>query len=185
MICQFRNDRIFTSILLTDLWRHPQKLRWLRGILAKIAKIANCYSVSVGGQSFAKQQLRVPRGGHCGLLGLRWNKQRDTTSVAVPTKKAEMTKRDCGKELHPSHYNNKLLYRDACNLRVTWDAQLPADLGRWYNQWEGVLPEQITTVRALVQYQEPTSSINLHVFAGASRKGVTAAVFTVVSQPSS
>ena len=47
-----------------------------------------------------------------------------------------------------------------------------------------MLPEQITTVRALVQYQEPTSIINLHVFAGASRKGVAAAVFTVVSQPS-
>lgn len=42
--------------------------------------------------------------------------------------------------------------------------------------------ERITTVRALVQYQEPITSINLHVFADASGKGVAEAAFTVVSQ---
>ena len=49
-----------------------------------------------GDQSFAKQQLGVPRGGDCSLLGLRWNKQRDAISVAMPTEKGETTKRDFG-----------------------------------------------------------------------------------------
>ena len=39
-------------------------------------------------------------------------------------------------------------------------------------------------MRALVQYQEPISSISLHVFGDASGVGVAAAAFTVVSQPS-
>ena len=39
-------------------------------------------------------------------------------------------------------------------------------------------------MRALVQYQEPISSISLHVFGDASGVGVATAAFTVVTQPS-
>ena len=39
-------------------------------------------------------------------------------------------------------------------------------------------------MRALVQYQEPISSISLHVFGDASGLGVAATAFAVVSQPS-
>ena len=97
-----------------------------------------------GDQSFAKQQLRVPRGGDCSLLGLRWNKQQDAISVAMPTEKDDTTKRGILAKIaktfdplglaSPLTLGSKLLYRDACNLRVTWDAQLPADLARCWNQ---------------------------------------------------
>ena len=97
-----------------------------------------------GDQSFAKQQLGVPRGGDCSLLGLRWNKQRDAISVAMPTEKAETTKRGILAKIAkifdplglalPLTLGSKLLYRDACNLRVMLDAQLPADLARCWNQ---------------------------------------------------
>ena len=74
----------------------------------------------------------------------------------------------------------KLLYRDACNLRIGWDEQLPSDLADKWAKWESRSPERITSVRALVQYQEPISSISLHVFGDV---GVAAAAFTVVTQP--
>ena len=61
---------------------------------------------------------------------------------------------------------------------------MPSDLANKWAKWESRSPERITFMKALVQYQEPISSISLHVFGDASGVGVAAAAFTVVSQPS-
>ena len=112
----------------------------------------------------------------------------------MPTEKAENTKRGILAKVariydplgvaSPLTLCGKLLYRDACNLRIGWDEQLPFDLADKWAKWESRSPERITFVRALVQYQEPISSISLHVFGDASGVGVAAAAFTVVTQPS-
>ena len=47
---------------------------------------------SIEDQTFARQQLCQGRGRSM-ILGLEWDKQRDTISVAVPTEKADATKR--------------------------------------------------------------------------------------------
>jgi hypothetical protein len=77
-----------------------------------------------------------------------------------------------------------MLYREACNLKCTWDQAQPIDLGKRWERWERELPELITTVRSLAKYQEPVTSITLHAFGDASGNGVAAATYVVVSQPS-
>ena len=43
--------------------------------------------------TYAKQQLDAPRGTMSSMLGLPWNKERDTVSVEVPSEQATLTKR--------------------------------------------------------------------------------------------
>ena len=158
------------------------------------AELESTESNPTADQTFTKQQLGASTGGESSLLGLKWNKLRDLLSVTVPTEKAENTKRGILAKVariydplgvaSPLTLCGKLLYRDACNLRIGWDEQLPSDLADKWAKWESRSPERITFVRALVQYQEPISSISLHVFGDASGVGVAAAAFTVVTQPS-
>lgn len=80
---------------------------------------------------YAKQQLGTPEGGGGAILGLKWDKLRDTLSVAVPTEKADYIKRGILAKIariydplgvpSPLTLCGKLLYRDACNLKVSWD----------------------------------------------------------------
>lgn len=78
----------------------------------------------------------------------------------------------------------KLLYREACDLKIAWDAQLPSELVNKWLKWESQLPTSISTARALPKYREEVSGIDLHGFGDASGRGVSAAVYAVVSQPS-
>ena len=145
-------------------------------------------------QTFAKQQLGISSRGESSLLGLKWDKLKDFLSVTVPTEKADNIKRGILAKIariydplgaaSPLTLCGKLLYHDACNLRIGWDEQLPSDLAVKWAKWESRSSEKITFMRALVQYQEPINSISLHVFGDASGVGVAAAAFTVVSQPS-
>ena len=51
-------------------------------------------------------------------------------------------------------------------------------------RWESGLPVRVTTSRALVKYREQIDGIEVHAFGDASGKGVVAAVYAVVTQPS-
>ena len=127
------------------------------------------------------------------MIQEQWDKLGDFLSVIVPTEKADKTKRGILAKIariydplgvaSPLTLCGKLLYRDACNLRIGWDEQLPSDLAAKWAKWELKAPERITLMRAMVQYQDPISSISLHVFGDASEVCVAAAAFTVVSQP--
>ena len=144
-------------------------------------------------QTFAKEQLCQGRRTSM-ILGLEWDKQRDTISVAVPTEKAVATKRGILAKIarvydplgvaSPATLSGKLLYRFACNFKVGWDEQLPPNLEKRWASWEFSQPESITIPRSLAKYKEPIDSVSLHVFGDASGVGVAAAAFTVVSQPS-
>ena len=78
----------------------------------------------------------------------------------------------------------KLLYRDACNAKLTLDAELPDEMSRKLMNWEENLLTSATTKRSLAAYREPIQDIELHAFGVASRKGVAATVYAVVTQPS-
>ena len=103
------------------------------------------------GETYAKQQLGLPPGGECGLLGLTWDKNADTIGINFPAESAPQTKRGVlGKVariydplglVSPLTLGGKLLYRDACDARVAWDAQLPHDLTNKSMKWESGLPE--------------------------------------------
>ena len=145
-------------------------------------------------QTFAKQQLRQPDNGNCSLLGLAWNKNKDTISIPISNEEVPTTKRGVLTKVakiydplglaSPLSLTGKMLYREACNLKCAWDQALPIDLGKKWKRWERELPERITTVRSLAKYQEPVTSITLHAFGDASGNGVAAATYAVVSQPS-
>ena len=161
---------------------------------SNVAELESTETDQTADQTFAKQQLGTSSSGESSLLGLKWDKLRDFLSVTVPTEKADNTKRGILAKIariydplgvaSPLILCGKLLYRDACNLRIGWDEQLPSDLANKWAKWESRSPERITFARTLVQYQEPISSISLHVFGDASGLGVAATAFTVVSQPS-
>ena len=142
--------------------------------------------------SYAKQQLGV-KSRECGLLGLKWDKQTDEIGVAFPADVVQPTKRGIlGKVakiydplglVAPVTLQGKLLYRDACEEKCAWDAPLSAGLVQQWQKWEQSLPKQVNCPRSLTRAQEPIDNIELHAFGDASGKGVGAAVYAVVKQP--
>ena len=145
-------------------------------------------------ETFAKQQLGVSNGDQASILGLPWNKEADIIGVNFPSDKTESTKRGIlGKVakiydplglVAPVTLTGKLLYRDVCNAKLAWDTKLPYELSRKLMKWEESLPTNAMTKRSLPSQREEITDIHLHSFGDASGKGVAAAVYAVVFQPS-
>ena len=145
-------------------------------------------------ETYAKEQLNIPRREGASLLGLPWDKENDTIAVSFPLEKAEPTKRGILSKVariydplglaSPISLGGKLLYRDVCDAKRNWDDKLPNELMQNWVQWEERLPEQLTVPRSLAVHQEEVQSIELHAFGDASGKGVAAAVYAVVVQES-
>lgn len=143
--------------------------------------------------TYAKEQLGV-KPGECGLLGLRWNKDSDTIAVTFPQEIAAATKRGVlGKVakvydplglVSPLILEGKMLYRDACQQKKAWDAELPQELVKRWQKWEMNLPVKTEVPRALVPARELIQAIALHAFGDASAQGVATAVYAVVEQAS-
>ena len=143
--------------------------------------------------TYAKEQLGV-KPGECGLLGLRWNKDSDTIAVTFPQEIVAATKRGVlGKIakvydplglVSPLTLEGKMLYRDTCQKKMAWDAELPQELLKRWQKWEMKLPVKTEVPRALVPAREPIQAIALHAFGDASAQGVAAAVYAVVEQTS-
>ena len=144
-------------------------------------------------QSYAKEQLGVKKG-ETKLLGVPWNKIKDSIEVKFPNQPAVPTKRGMlGKIakiydplglVSPTTLVGKMLYRDACDVSINWDNQLPSNLAHKLTCWEESLPDRVETPRSLVKYKEEIQAIELHAFGDASSKGVSTAVFAVVYQAS-
>jgi hypothetical protein len=77
-----------------------------------------------------------------------------------------------------------MLYREVCNAKLGWDTELPYELSRKLMKWEESLPTSAMTKRSLPLLRENITDIYLHSFGDASVKGVAAAVYAVVFQPS-
>lgn len=95
-----------------------------------------------GTETYAKQQLGTPEGVDCGVLGVPWDKTRDTMSIKFPNESASPTKRGLLAKVakiydplglaSPVTLQGKLFYRDACDERIAWDTKLPKALeGKW------------------------------------------------------
>ena len=94
--------------------------------------------------TYAKENLKKPDGGASSLLGLKWNKNSDTLSVAfpeeatVPSKRGVLTKLakiyDPLGIVSPATLSGKLLYRAVCDLKRPWHDPIPNPLlQRWIN----------------------------------------------------
>ena len=64
--------------------------------------------------------------------------------------------------MSPITLRGKLLYREAYELSIALDADLPVSLARRWSKWERALPLRVTLPRTLVKYREPIESIELH-----------------------
>ncbi len=104
----------------------------------------------------------------------------------VPTKRAILDKvariYDPLSLIAPTVLQGKLLYREACEQKCKWDADLPDELTKRWQKWERHLPLQVKAPRSIPLAQEPIQNIELHAFGDASGYGVGAAVYAVVTQ---
>ena len=143
--------------------------------------------------TLAKEQLGT-KPSESKILGLPWNKDGDLLSVVFPTGEASPTKREVLSKLAqvydplgfvaPITLQGKQIYRDICSEKLLWDAKLSKSLGDRWSSWKGNLPQEVIVPRSIVGHQEPVLSLELHAFGDASTKGVGAAVYSVVHQPS-
>ena len=102
------------------------------------------------------------------MIQEKWDTLGDFLSVIVPTEKADKTKRGILAKIariydplgvaSPLTLCGKLLYRDACNLRIGWDEQLPSDLAAKWAKWESKSPERIKFMRAMVQFRNQSAA---------------------------
>ena len=85
----------------------------------------------------------------------------------------------------PRTLGGKLIYRDACLNKVSWDTELNPRLVLRWNKWAHSLPPEKDTVpRSFVRFREPIPELELHTFGDASKYGVGAAVYAIARQPS-
>ena len=94
--------------------------------------------------SFAKQQLGA-QPIESKVLGLQWNKQLDAMTVIFLQDETPSTKREVLKKLAkvydplgiatPLTLQGKLIYRDICNQKVPWDAELTRNLPERVKKW--------------------------------------------------
>ena len=144
-------------------------------------------------QSFAKQQLNV-KPTESKMLGLKWDKEQDTLAVVIPEEETQPTKRGIlGKMakiydplglIAPLTLTAKQIYRELCETKAPWDAKINGALLQRWKKWEEQLPREQQVPRPIASYQEEIQAVELHSFGDASERGVGAAVYAVVRQPS-
>ena len=95
-----------------------------------------------GGQIYAKQQLGGTENHEGKLLGLPWNRERDTLSIEMSAAECS-SKRSVLSELakiydplglvSPTTLAAKLLYREICYIKLFWNETLPESV---LKEWE-------------------------------------------------
>ena len=136
---------------------------------------------------YAKQNLGT-ESSNCGTkrLGLEWDKTADTISIAFPELDTILGKLACIYDsiglVSPIIRQGKVIFRDACEQQVAWDAPLSDELAAKWKRRDNFLPGKVVTKRTLAPYQEPINEVELHPFGDASGHGVAAAVDAVVHQ---
>ena len=145
-------------------------------------------------QTAAKQQLGVnPQESQ--ILGLPWDKVNDTLSVSFPKGESKPpTKRETLSRLakiydplglaFPITVQGKFIYRQICDAKLPWDAELEGNLRKRWVSWEQSIPSFVTVPRPIAPYHEPIEGMQLHAFGDASGQGVAAAVYGVTKQSS-
>ena len=150
--------------------------------------------IEISEQSYAKQQLGVGRD-ETKLLGLSWNKAEDTLGVVFPESQREnVTKRSLLKDLasvydpmgivSPVTLGGKLIYREVCDAKVSWDQELPTELSNKWNKWTKALPDKVGIRWSISTFRESIDAIDLRAFGDSSGFGTAACVYAVITQPS-
>ena len=128
------------------------------------------------------------------ILGLSWEKVTDCLAVKISKGEIVMTKHGVLRFLasifdptgiySPVILMGKLFYREACDLKLSWDENFNLELKKSFLKWFDSLPEKVEVPRSLARFEGKINSIDLHVFADASIEGVCAAIYGVINQVS-
>ena len=98
--------------------------------------------------SYAKQQLGS-KSSETKVLGIHWNKVRDTFEIRFPLEKYKATKRGILKNLasiynplvfvSPMHLMGKIIYQMICEKKLAWDNTIPSDFMKLWDKCESSL----------------------------------------------
>ena len=110
--------------------------------------------------SYAKKQLGS-KSSETKVLGVHWNKVRDTFEVRFPLEKCKATKRDILRKLasiydplgfvSPVHLMGKIIYRMICEKKLAWDNTIPSDIMKVWDKWKITLIQRTEILRSIVQ----------------------------------
>ena len=145
--------------------------------------------------TFAKQQLNAnQKESGSKILGLKWDKVADRLLIEFPSTRAVLTKRGLLASLakiyeplgliSPMLLEGKIIYREICEAKVWWDGSIPDELAKRWLKWERALQSFLSFPQSIPSYREPIQEIQIHSFGDASKRGLCAAVYTVVKQES-
>ena len=144
-----------------------------------------------GETTYAKESLGTTPS-ETKLLGLGWNKSEDTLSVTFPPNENEVTKRIVLRTMAkiydplglaaPILLTAKVIFRDICDSKLGWDADLPEELKRRWEKWLKNLPVQLKMPRAIPREIGVIVELILHGFADASLLGCCAVIYAVIKQ---
>ena len=114
--------------------------------------------VVIDDQTYAKQQLGVKLN-ETKMLGLPWKRDEDTLAVEIPSEVKKLTKRTILQKL-ASIYDpfeiisstiiiGKIICRDVCDSKLSWDEELPDWIVSKWKKWETKLPTKVKVPRRL------------------------------------
>ena len=143
--------------------------------------------------SFAKESLGTKQT-EVKLLGVGWNKDEDTLVVTIPQHEEISTKRTVLRTIakvydplgivSPILLTAKILFRDICDRKLSWDGNLPDDLLKRWQNWTRNLPTEVKIPRSIPLRKSDITGIELHGFADASLNGCAAVIYAIVRQGS-
>lgn len=76
----------------------------------------------------------------------------------------------------------KVIFRDNCDRKLGWDAQLPEDLKSRWEKWLDSLPSELIFPRSISRDRVVTTAIYNHGFSDASIMGCCAVVYVGTKQ---
>ena len=86
--------------------------------------------------------------------------------------------------ISPAHLMGKILYREICESRISWDESVPQTIKLKWGKWKIDVANKVEILRSLTLKLELITSVDLHIFGDASTLGYCAVAYAVVSQPS-
>ena len=129
------------------------------------------------------------------ILGHVWDKQEDTLEfeVATMSENQPVTKRRILSRLgrvydplgmvSPTMAEGKHIFRDACEERKGWNAEVSESLKRKWIKWNNQM-KNVKVPRAITKKSDVIEGIQLHLFADASNLACCAATVAVVEHKS-
>ena len=74
------------------------------------------------------------------------------------------------------------MYREICESRISWYESVSQTTKLKWEKWKLDIVNKVEIPRSLTLKQEPTNSVDLHIFGDASILGYCAVAYAVVSQ---